>query len=268
RAFHVTGVQTCALPIYFNVDFRFAPAKVIDVVESSLRSAPILGAASSPPPNCVCMDFTQQDSSIRYAVRYWLTNLAADDPTSSLVRSRVYTALLRAKIPLAVPAQTLFIENQDSQSTERKAERKLERRLEAIRRMSLCRELTPDEQEHVARSLRYSPYAEGEVISREGAPARWLYVIDKGSVEIRLSHDDQDIPVATLRALDFFGEHGMLTGAPRTATMVASSEVECFRLDRETFQDLLHSRPEIANDVAAVLAQRQEELARSLETLQ
>jgi CRP-like cAMP-binding protein len=119
----------------------------------------------------------------------------------------------------------------------------------------------------MAKALRYSPYAAGEVISREGAPARWLYILDKGSVEIRLSHEDKDVPVASLKAPDFFGEHGMLTGSPRTATVVASSEVECFRLDRATFQDLLQSRPEIAHDVAAVLAQRQEDLARSLENL-
>lgn len=254
--------------VYFNVDFRFAPAHVIDVVQESLRSAPIFGAASAPPPNCACMDLVQQDSSIRYAVRYWLTDLAADDPTSSLVRARIYTALLRAKIPLAIPAQTLFIENQDEESSERKAEKKLERRLEAVRRMPLCRELTTEEQARVAQTLRYSPYAAGEVISREGAPARWLYILDKGTVEIRSLREDKDVAVASLTAPDYFGEHGMLTGSPRTASVVASSEVECFRLDRATFQDLLRSRPEIAHDVAAVLAQRQEDLARSLENLE
>jgi hypothetical protein len=36
----------------------------------------------------------------RYALRYWLTDLAADDPTDGAVRWHVYTALERAGIKL------------------------------------------------------------------------------------------------------------------------------------------------------------------------
>ena len=41
----------------------------------------------------------------RFAIR--LLDLAADDPTSSLVRERIYAALRRAQIPLALPAATI-----------------------------------------------------------------------------------------------------------------------------------------------------------------
>lgn len=253
--------------VYFNVDFRTAPAEVIQAVEDGLRSAPILGVATSPPANCVCMDFVQPESSARYAVRYWLSDLAQDDPTNSRIRSRIYAALRRAKIPLAVPAAKLFVENHDQASSNRKAARKLQRRLEAVRRMSLCQGLTAAEQEQVAQSLKYVPYASGEVISREGASAHWLYLLDRGSVDIHILFDGEDQLLNSLHAPDFFGEHGMLTGAKRTATVIAASEVECFRLDRETFDELLQSRPEIASDLATVLAQRQEEMARFKEHL-
>src|SRR5690606_35946886 len=127
--------------------------------------------------------------------------------------------------------------------------------------------LTKEEQERVARRLKFSPFAAGEIISREGAAAHWLYILDRGTVEIRIDDGQRDVVIATMEAPNYFGEHGMLTGAPRGATVAATSEVECFRLDRETFDELLKSRPEIAEDVAAVLAKRQEELARSREEL-
>lgn len=254
--------------VYFNVDFRFAPADVIDTVEKNLRSAPIANVAANPPPNCVCMDFVQPESAIRYAVRYHLTDLAADDPTSSAVRSRVYAALRRAKIPLAVPAATLFVENRDDEALQRKADRKFKRRMAAVERLALCDSLTPEERERVARHLKFTPFAEGEIISREGGAAHWLYILDKGTVEIRIFDGERDVPIATMEAPNYFGEHGMLTGAPRAATVAAASEVECFRLDRETFDELLRSRPEIAEDVAEVLALRQEDLLRSREALE
>lgn len=253
--------------VYFNVDFRYAPADVIETVEKNLRSAPITNVATTPPPNCVCMDFVQPDSAIRYAVRYHLTDLAADDPTSSLVRARVYAALRRAKIPLAVPAATLFLENRDQEARDRKEDRKFHRRLAVVERLALYDSLTKEEQERVARRLKFSPFAAGEIISREGAAAHWLYILDRGTVEIRIDDGQRDVVIATMEAPNYFGEHGMLTGAPRGATVAATSEVECFRLDRETFDELLKSRPEIAEDVAAVLAKRQEELARSREEL-
>src|SRR5438552_5939666 len=97
--------------VYFNVDFRYSPEEVINVVEDALQSTPIPNVAAFPPPNCICFDFAKGveggESYANYAVRYWLTELAADDPTSSAVRVRVYVALKRAGIPLAVPGQAV-----------------------------------------------------------------------------------------------------------------------------------------------------------------
>ena len=54
----------------------------------------VMNVSPTPAPNCVFMDF--EASYGRYAVRYWLTDLAVDDPTDSLVRVRIYFALKRA----------------------------------------------------------------------------------------------------------------------------------------------------------------------------
>ena len=88
--------------VYFNVDFRVPPTEVMRVVTDALLAAPVEGSAVEPPPNCVLMDF--KESYCLYAVRYWLADLAKDDPTDSLVRCRIYFALQQAGIPLSVPA--------------------------------------------------------------------------------------------------------------------------------------------------------------------
>jgi len=53
-----------------------------------------------------------------------------------------------------------------------------------------------------------------------------------------------------------------MTGEPRAATVVALTDVECYRLDKENFQRILHRRPEIAEDISHVLARRRVELER------
>jgi small-conductance mechanosensitive channel len=60
--------------VYFNVDFRYAPGEVIATVERALTKGPIENVAAAPAPQCIAMSF--EDSWVKYAVRYWLTDLA------------------------------------------------------------------------------------------------------------------------------------------------------------------------------------------------
>jgi CRP-like cAMP-binding protein len=51
-----------------------------------------------------------------------------------------------------------------------------------------------------------------------------------------------------------------MTGAAREATVVAKTDVECLRVDKDDFKDILEKRPEIAQQISTVLAQRRVEL--------
>ena len=252
--------------VYFNVDFRYSPAEVIDTVESTLRAEPIPNVAGNPPPNCVLMDF--KESYCSYAVRYWLTDLAVDDPTNSIVRTRIYFALQRAGIPLSIPAHSLFLTEEDESRRERKSAEEIEKRVKALRGVELFDPLTEEEQRALAGRLRVAPFVRGEAMTRQGAKAHWLYVITKGDAEVRFSADGNlSERLATLGAGDFFGEMGMMTGEPRSATVIALTDVECYRLDKEAFHEILQRRPEIAEKLSEILARRRVELEAAREDL-
>jgi CRP-like cAMP-binding protein/small-conductance mechanosensitive channel len=256
--------------VWFNVDFRFPPTRVIQVVTDAIHGAPIDGVSADPRPNVVCMDFTKEmrESFATYAVRYWLTDLAADDPTNSRVRARVFTALRRAAIPLAVPAHTAFLEVQDEKRFEQRTKRRTNERLEALRTVTLFRHLTEEELETLAAGMSHMIYTAGEIITRQGAAAHWLYVLTSGTAEVRANVDpDGDGPapsqtkvVARLVAPDFFGEMGLMTGEPRAADVCAVTDVDCFRLGRSTFEQVLLERPAIANELSENIATRRVEL--------
>ena len=97
-------------------------------------------------------------------------------------------------------------------------------------------------------------------MTRQGAEAHWLYIIASGDAEVHVTVDGKTQHVATLHTGDFFGEMGMMTGEPRAATVVAKTDVKCYRLGKEDFQDILRNRPEIAEDIATTLARRHVEL--------
>jgi small-conductance mechanosensitive channel/CRP-like cAMP-binding protein len=247
--------------VYFNVDFRVPPTEVSRVVTEALEAEPVEGATADPKPNCILMDF--KESYCLYAVRYWLTDLAKDDPTDSLVRARIYFALQRAGIPLSVPAYTAFIEAHDQERQKLHHEREIQQRLVALdlARVELFQTMNEEERRKLAERLRFAPFAKGEAMTRQGAEAHWLYILTKGSAEVVLSLDSGEHKrVSILRAGDYFGEMSLLTGEPRSATLRALEDAECYRLDRQAFEDILRGRPEIAQHLSEVLARRKVEL--------
>jgi small-conductance mechanosensitive channel/CRP-like cAMP-binding protein len=269
--------------VWFNVDYRFAPSRVIRVVTEALHASSIDNVADDPRPSVVCMDFTKdlRESVATYAVRYWIHDLASDDPTSSRVRVRIYTALQRAQIPLAVPAHTAFVELKDEDRAGRRLERQLDDRFAALKTVHLFRTLTDDELRTLAAGMSHVTYTTGEVVTRQGASAHWLYVMTAGTVDIQVAVEpragagattaggppEQKVVVASQTAPDFFGEMSLMTGEPRSADVIATSDIDCFRLGRDTFKTVLLARPEIATELSSKLASRRIELIAAREGL-
>ena len=245
--------------VEFNVDFRHPPVDVIDAVERALRSEAIPNVAADPPPNCILRDF--KDSYGHYAVRYWLSDFTRDDPTSSEVRTRIFVALQRAEIALSIPAQSVFLTMESRQRAQRKQQDELNRRAAALKGVMVLQPLTEAEQLEIAGRLSVAPFRQGETITRQGNEAHYLYIIIKGAAEVRVATTEgESRAVAKLGSGDVFGEMGLLTGEPRTATITALTDAVCYRLDKEAFKDVLHSRPEIAEAISHLLARRKLEL--------
>jgi small-conductance mechanosensitive channel/CRP-like cAMP-binding protein len=249
--------------VYFNVDHRFRPRDVIRVVDEALQSAPLAGVAAEPKPHAICHDFAKdnRDSFAYYAARYWLRDLARDDPTSSAVRERIYAALERAQIPLALPGSAVFLTRDDTEKSERKRTRALEAHRAALKGVPLFASLSDDELMRLAEGAKRAPFAPGELITRQGAQAHWLYVLTAGEVDVLVTGEGSaERRVATLKAPAFFGEMALTTGAAREATVVATGVVECLRVDKEDFRAVVAARPELAQMVSEVLAARRVEL--------
>lgn len=253
--------------VWFNVDFRFPPTRVIEAVETALRAAHIPKVATQPLPNCVQMQFA--DSYIRYAVRYWLTDLHATDSTDSELLQHIYFALERAGISPSIPAAALFLTEETEERRSSKAQQAVHKKVEALRRIELFKMLSDEELEALASQTVAAPFVKGDVVTRQGAQAHWLYIMLDGSAEVLVDQEDrQGIKVATLEAPTCFGEWALMTGEPRDASVIAvSRRIECYRLGKEAFTQLLNRRPELAREFSRVLSQRRLEREAALENL-
>ncbi len=92
----------------------------------------------------------------------------------------------------------------------------------------------------------------GATLTHQGKPGREFLVVLEGTVEVRI---DGEV-VATCGAGDFFGEIALLEHAPRTATVVATSDVVVDVINKAEFATLLSDHPAIAATLRSAVAER------------
>ena len=245
----------------FMVDPRVPPARVIATVNEELRDLPIANVAKHPAPSTVLHGFVH--GNLEYELRYWLTELLEDEITDSMVRMHLFASLQRSGIRIAEEQRTVHGISRDEAHAEAVRKREIDRRLEMLRGVDLFTVLSEDEMTEIAERLQYAPFARGDIITKQGSVAHWLYIIMFGEAEVRFEPEDSAPQlVSTLRAGQFFGEMALLTGDTRSATVVAKSDVECYRLEGKAFQGLLLKRPEIAEGMSRVIASRRPDLEK------
>lgn len=249
--------------LHFNIDHSALPGTVLHTLELAVSNASIAHVATQPPPSAVLMEVGAGYN--HYILRYWLTDPQCDDPTDSAVRVHALTALAREGIRMGLPQAERLVASKDEHTRNLHAQREQARRIRAIHSIALFANLPEAEQQTLAAHLVYAPFAAGSAITRQGAVAHWLYLILHGEAEVVVDGSAGRTTVARLHSGEFFGEMGLLTGEPRSATVLAVTDVECYRLDKEGFGLVLAARPALAEDIANLLAQRRAEFTARLQ---
>lgn len=254
--------------VWFNVSLDTPPPKVIKVVEDVIQHTDIPNVAANPLPNCVLMEMDDKGYA-RYALRYWLTDLVPDDPTDSMIRWHIMAALQRADIKLAVDEREIHLIKENEKYEGAVHQREIQLRLKTLRRIELFSSMTEAELVSLAERLRYAPFSLGNIITRQGdRQSHGLYIIIRGDAEVFLtSASGERRVVNVLQKGDFFGEMALLTGAARRASVLAKTDVDCYRLDKEAFEEILLARPAIAEEVSNILAVRSAQLDTALQDI-
>jgi small-conductance mechanosensitive channel len=246
----------------FMVDPGVPPARVIATVEDEMRELAIPNVARVPAPSCVLHSFEQ--GNLRYQLRYFLTDFLEDDTTDSMVRVHLFASLQRAGIRMAEPQHTIHAVQRDEAHAETVKKRELTRRLKVLNSVQLFAGLSEGEKAELAERLQYAPFARGDAITKQGSTAHWLYILAFGEAEVLYEPPGGGAQViGRVQAGQFFGEMALISGEARSATVTAKTDVECYRLDRASFKELLGMRPEIASEVGRIVGSRKPDLEQA-----
>jgi small-conductance mechanosensitive channel/CRP-like cAMP-binding protein len=242
--------------VEFGVSYETPPSRVIAAVTDGLAHAEIRNVAVQPPLIVVCSGFG--DSAIHYWVRYWCTDLAHDMWTDSQVRLHVAATLARHHMEMPLPHRVLI--RRSATAAPERHERELAARCATLARIELFAALTDAERRAIALELADFPYVPDDVLARQGEAADSLFILAHGRVGV---YDDSAggtgarDHLATLEAPSYFGEMGLLTGQARGATVIAESDVLCYRLDKAGFDAIVRARTELIEPMSKVVVARQ-----------
>jgi tetratricopeptide (TPR) repeat protein len=100
--------------------------------------------------------------------------------------------------------------------------------------------------EELLSSTSVRTFGSDEVVVREGEPGTSFFLIEEGSVKA-ITSDPAGHPLTLGRigAGEFFGEVAVLTGKPRTATIVAETPVVLIEIDRINLDRIGRQYPEV-----------------------
>jgi cGMP-dependent protein kinase 1 len=104
--------------------------------------------------------------------------------------------------------------------------------VEILKKVKLMEGLSDKQLVAVARCLVTVKFAQGEAIINQGEDGETFYMVASGDVTVIVNHAE----VAKLSDGAFFGEGSLMKNEKRSATVMATTDVECLSLCREDFQ--------------------------------
>jgi len=108
-------------------------------------------------------------------------------------------------------------------------------------------------------------FEDDDLIMKEGEIGDTFYLIRSGSVALTVTGPSgEEVFSATLSEGEFFGEVALLTGRPRTATILAKGSAELMELSRSAFDLLTEKYPSVRQVVQAYLRKRAEETIQAI----
>jgi hypothetical protein len=118
-----------------------------------------------------------------------------------------------------------------------------------LRASSLFASVEPDELERLAADASVVSYREGDVVVEQGRRALGFFVVLEGSVSVSVDGQLK----RGIGAGGSFGELSLLRDAPRSATVVAATDLRCAVLPAWEFRSLVETHPRVATTLAAQL---------------
>lgn len=233
------------MEIVVGASYDTPPNVVKAVIAQAIQDDPLFTRYRDP--EIFIVDFAP--SSINYLIRVWTNDFDADTAVHDHLRSYIYYAFRRHHIMIPYPIQVEYHHAVVDQAAAPPPPR-----ADVLNGVDVLAPLTEAQRTQLLRAARHSVYAAGETIVREGDQGTSMFVVLRGEAVVKLRGADGE--VARLQEGAFFGEMSLLTGEPRTATVIAATDCDALEIDADAFRTVVLGDPAIVEAVTTAVGTR------------
>ncbi len=160
--------------------------------------------------------------------------------------------------PIAAPAPAVALETTMTPVVDSE-------RLDAVRACRLAAELSPEQTLQLAELMTMQRLPAGQLVAAEGSADSRLYAIVSGTLAVvKARGQPEEQVLATLGARDLVHELGFIDGAPRYASLVATTDARVLVLEKAQLEGLLEREPRVVWHVMCAIVRAVHEVQRRL----
>jgi len=247
-----------------GIAYRHPPGIVKAALARAAQSCPEV--AADPPVEILVKSF--DDFAITYDVRFWITDFSRLLQITDDVYSRCWYELQRANISIPFPTRDVTIRTASDEQEMQAADQRRREIFSVLRPLQVFEPLSDEQIQTLVGAAALQRFMQGEMLVRQGDRGESLFVIRSGKVRIDKSLDGgHATTMAMMGAGEFFGEMSLLTGEPRTASIIAEDETEVVMVSKEAFAPVLTADTGIIVGLSAALETRARNTAERIADL-
>lgn len=125
-----------------------------------------------------------------------------------------------------------------------------------LRKIPLFAKLDPAKLKLLAFTSERLTFPAGQGLFNQGDPGDAAYIIIDGEADVKVTSAKGPVTVAHLGRNSFIGEIAILCDVPRTASVIATSDLVTLRIAKDTFLRMVNEFPDMAIEIMRELARR------------
>ena len=245
-----------------GIDWHVPPALAIDILTKAATH--VEGVSRELP--CFARVSSFGESSVTYEVKYFMRDYSQRDRIDADIRKALWYAMSRNNIAVPFPIRAY----QPYTPPEAKGHHDISRPeiLSLLRAVDLLSPLSDGAHETIANAAKVHFYSKGEAILRRGAAGDSMFLVNDGTVSVRVADDDGGDGVHEIAQLgpgSVVGEMALLTGEARMADVVALTDVATIEIGKDALGPILRDHPELAAAISRKMTERRRHLEEQSE---
>lgn len=235
--------------IVFTFDFDVSSERIIRVLNAALyQTSEIL---QDPEPKTRISRVT--GTGVEYKVKYWIipSKIGPGKARNFVINNILYN-LTQSGLSLAYPKSDVFHAELPVRNMDIK-----EDRVGLMKKIELFSVLSNNEITELAAGLKLRPVRKNEFIVKSGELGSSMFILVEGLLNVYITDtkNNVEVKVAQLKPGSYFGEMSLLTGEPRSASIVAFCDSFLFEIPKDDIDHILKAKPELAVSMAKKIAE-------------